>query len=227
MAALRRFDDPAEVPASGERFLLPGPTGDLEALLARPRGTPEQALAVICHPHPVYGGSLDNKVVHTIARAFGDLGAVTLRFNFRGVGHSEGTYDEGVGERADMLAAVAWLRERRPAVPLWLAGFSFGAYVAHAGWAEAKAQRLLLVAPAVSLFAFGGRSEVTIPWLVTQGGEDEVIDPGRVEAWAAAQSHPPRFACLPAAGHFFNGQLIALRDTIVQEWSRLDAPAGA
>ncbi len=224
MAELLRYFEVDDVPASGERFLLPGAVGDLEAVLTRPRDVPVQAVAVICHPHSLYGGSLDNKVVFTIARAFEALGAITLRFNFRGVGRSAGTYDQGVGERDDMLAASHWLRMRFPDLPLWLAGFSFGAYIAYAGWADADARRLLLVAPAVSLFSFDEGGDVTIPWLVVQGGRDEVIDPERVRAWALGRPHPPRFVCLPEASHFFHGQLIALRDTLLRVWPQLEAP---
>ncbi|HEC18113.1 MAG TPA: alpha/beta hydrolase [Gammaproteobacteria bacterium] len=214
------YDDPAASPPPGKHFLIPGPSGVLEALLDMP-GTPHATgapIAVVCHPHPLYGGSLTNKVAHTVARAFASMGAQTLRFNFRGVGESMGSFDEGRGEVDDLLAAEAWLRVRRPGAPLWLAGFSFGAFVALSGHVRAGAQSLLLVAPPVAMFDFPAESGVSIPWLVIQGSDDEVVDPAQVSAWARQQVNPPEFICLDGAGHFFHRRLIDLRDQIQAHW---------
>src|SRR5262245_11120788 len=113
-----------------ERLQLPGPAGELEALIETPEGASAAAFGVICHPHPLYGGTMDNKVVHTLSRAFQELGAPTIRFNFRGVGRSAGTFANGDGETEDTLALVRWGRERWPGAQVWLAGFSFGGAVA-------------------------------------------------------------------------------------------------
>jgi len=215
------FDDAAGIPASGAGFLLPGPAGMLEAVLTYP-AMPDAAspVAVVCHPHPLYGGTLSNKVVHMVAKAFGELGVATLRFNFRGVGRSDGQFDHGIGEVQDMLAAVAWLRGRFAQSPLWLAGFSFGAFVAWSGHRQAGAQRLLLVAPPVAMFEFGRDAAVDVPWMVIQGCADEVVDPRNVSRWVQQQARPPRYECFEDAGHFFHGRLIPLRERIVQAWGR-------
>ncbi len=216
---LLRFEGAAGVPASGAGFLLPGPAGMLEAVLtysALPDAT--TPVAVVCHPHPLYGGTLHNKVVHMVSKAFGELGAVTLRFNFRGVGRSDGRFDHGVGEVQDMLAAVGWLRARFASSPLWLAGFSFGAFVAWAGYRQAGAARLLLVAPPVDMFDFAREGAVDVPWMVVQGCADEVVDADSVSRWVKRQARAPRYECFDDAGHFFHGRLIPLRERIVQAW---------
>lgn len=212
-------DDPADWPASGKGFLIDGPEGVLEAVLTY--STPPVAgcrIAVVCHPHPLHGGTMTNKVAHTLAKAFDVLGVPTLRFNFRGVGRSTGVFDEGRGEVQDVLAAVGWLRTRFAQAPLWLAGFSFGAFVAHAAHREAGAERLLLVAPPVRMFAFSPTLSVEVPWMVVQGGEDEVVSAESVRHWAERQTHPPRFECLPDASHFFHRRLVPLRALIVRAW---------
>lgn len=218
------FSDPAVTPITGERFLIPGSVGVLEAQLdvaradvcSRLRRPP---IAVVCHPHPLHGGTLTNKVAHTLAKAFAERGATTLRFNFRGVGASQGDYDQGRGEVDDLLAAVAWLRARHPQAPLWLAGFSFGAYVALMGQARAQAERLLLVAPPVAMFDFPAESGVQIPWMVVQGGADEIVDPQQVSAWVQQQANAPEYCRIDGVGHFFHGQLVVLKQQIHRAWA--------
>ncbi|MGH8115228.1 MAG: alpha/beta hydrolase, partial [Rhodanobacteraceae bacterium] len=122
-----------------------GPSGNIEGLLDSPAGTP-RAVAVVCHPHPLDGGAMTNKVAYILARAFNDLGAVSLRFNFRGVGQSVGEFDNGVGETDDALAALDWLAQQHAGLPLWLGGFSFGAYVALRAQSARAVQRLVTVA---------------------------------------------------------------------------------
>lgn len=213
------FDDAAGLPAAGEVFLLPGAVGELEAVLNYER-LPDAAtpIAVACHPHPLYGGTLNNKVVHTLAKAFVGLGVATLRFNFRGVGRSAGRFDQGVGEVQDLLAAVDWLRARFAQSPLWLAGFSFGAFVACSGHRRAGAERLLLVAPPVEMFAFERQCVAEVPWMVIQGGEDEVVAADSVRRWVQRQDKPPRLEWFDDAGHFFHGQLVPLRERIMRAW---------
>lgn len=236
--SLRRYGTDGETPASGERFLIPGPVGDIEAELSGADGSANAPIAVVCHPHPLHGGSLNNKVVHTVARAFNDLGVASLRFNFRGVGHSQGQFDHGIGEAEDLQAVVQWFRERNPKSPLWLAGFSFGAAVVYRAYTQAQGtqaqgtqaqrtlnpQRLLLVAPPVAQDYFPVEGPVDCPWMLIQGSADEVVDAEAVSRWVRQQQNPPDYHCLTGAGHFFHGRLTELREHIKQAWGPL-APA--
>ena len=169
-------------PPRAERLRIPGPAGDLEAVVETPLGeapatAAPAAFGVVCHPHPLYGGTLDNKVVYTLARAFEECGAPVVRFNFRGVGSSAGRYDEGRGETEDALAAIAYGRARWPGAALWLAGFSFGAAVAVRAAAQAAPARMVLVAPGVTRVAMQGVPSPQCPWMLIQGDADEVIEP--------------------------------------------------
>lgn len=213
-------------PPRSQRLCIAGPAGALETLLEEPEGERRLAFGVVCHPHPLHGGTLDNKVVHTLARALHDLGAPTLRFNFRGVGASEGAFANGIGETDDALAAVAWGRARWPGAAPWLLGFSFGAAVAIRAAAQAGAQRLVTVAPAVGRVA-AGQAAPRCPWLLIQGDADEVIDASQVLAWASRQIPPPKVHVLREAGHFFHGRLPELREAVVEfarEGGARDAP---
>lgn len=204
-----------------EQLFIAGPAGQLEAELSVPDAYQTgDAVAVVCHPHSLYGGSLRNKVVHILADTLTDMGVASLRFNFRGVGKSPGEFDQGQGEQDDLHAAVSWLKEHFPQAPLWLAGFSFGAFVAYRAHRRVGAERLLLVAPPVSLFGFGQPEPVTIPWLVIQGSEDEITPAEDVENWVASQPNPPVFHLMADASHFFHGRLNDLRDLLQQNWGR-------
>lgn len=187
----------------------------LEALLETPAVAP-CAIGVVCHPHPLFGGTMSNKVVHTVGRAFVAQGALTLRFNFRGVGASAGGYDEGRGETDDMLAAVASMRARFPGLPLWLGGFSFGSFVALRGQSAAGAERLVTVAPPVGRWDFSGLAAPRCPWLVIQGDQDDLVDLAAVRDWLAALATPapPRLVVLPGAEHFFHGRLHEVKDAV-------------
>lgn len=203
----------------GRELLLEGGAGQIEALTAYPEGFQSGApIAVICHPHPLYGGTMSNKVVHMIAASFRDLGVATLRFNFRGVGRSQGSFDEGLGESDDLQLLAAWFREQHPGSPLWLAGFSFGAYVVARACPAIEPERLLLVAPPVTIFDFASVPPIEVPYMVIQGGEDEIIEPEAVGAWVVAQRNRPVYHWLADAGHFFHGRLTQLRNTIVRSW---------
>jgi alpha/beta superfamily hydrolase len=202
----------------GSTFLLPGPTGALEVLTACP--APERAApatAVICHPHPQRGGTMHNKVVHTLARTFGDLGLRTVRFNFRGIGASEGVFGDAEGELEDLLAIVAWVRRQRPDDQLWLAGFSFGGYVAARGAQQTPVAQLVTVAPAVNMYYFKSlESPPNVPWLVVQGDADDVVPAPIVIEWSQRMQPPPHLAVLSGVDHFFHGRLPDLRDTLTQ-----------
>jgi alpha/beta superfamily hydrolase len=174
--------------------------------------------AVICHPHPLHGGTMHNKVVYTIAKTFNELGVGTVRFNFRGVGKSSGQFDQGIGETEDLLAISQWLQTEYAPRELWLAGFSFGGYVALRGLRQLVAHRLLLVAPAVERFAFSEIQVSNIPTLVIQGRQDDVVSPQTVANWVANQEYPPQLQWLEEADHFFHGQLQELSATISQAW---------
>jgi alpha/beta superfamily hydrolase len=209
------------VPAAAlaERLTLAGPAGELEALIEIPQGEAGRgsvrSFAVLCHPHPLYGGTLDNKVVWALARAFQELGAATIRFNFRGVGRSAGSYDAGAGETADALAVVAYGRARWPQAALWLAGFSFGGVVALRAAGGAHPQRLVTVAPGITKIEVGEAAAPHCPWLIVQGDADEVVPAPAVLAWAHTLSPAPEITVLPGASHFFHGRINELREAVL------------
>jgi uncharacterized protein len=205
--------------AAAGSLMLPGPAGDLEARLDFPAAlagselrTPT-AYAVVCHPHPLFGGTLTNKVVHTLARTFNEAGMPSLRFNFRGVGASVGTHDGGPGEVQDALAAVRYCRERWPPAHLWLAGFSFGAAVAIRASLEAAPVGVVAVAPAVDRMDVGTVMP-GCPWLVLLGDADDVVSPQRMLEWAQGLRPQPVIQVLAGAGHFFHGRLPELHDAV-------------
>ena len=201
-------------PPRTERIVIPGPAGAIEALLETPPQHDAGHFGVVCHPHPLYGGTLENKVVHTLARAFLELGAPTLRFNFRGVGSSGGVFDQGRGEVDDALAVVAKGRHLFPGAALWLAGFSFGGAVAVSSAARARPERLVLVAPGVTILDVRGMAPAC-PWLIVQGDADDVIEPRYVLDWAGKLARPPEIRVLAGAGHFFHGRLHDLREAVL------------
>jgi alpha/beta superfamily hydrolase len=192
--------------------VIPGTVGDIEVRYHD--GQDDKPIVVICHPHPLHGGTMDNKVVHTLFKTFAELGLSTLRFNFRGVGKSAGEYDEGRGESEDLKLVCDWFREKHPGQPLWLAGFSFGSYVALRAHQQVNAEQLCLVAPPVSLYDFTELPDVKIPWMVVQGGQDEVVDPDAVTGWLESRSPRPYVVRFKEAGHFFHGGLIQLKTAI-------------
>ncbi|TVP89609.1 MAG: alpha/beta fold hydrolase [Pseudomonadaceae bacterium] len=193
-----------------ERITIPGPVGGLEALLHREPGA--DTVAVICHPHPLHGGAMQNKVVHTLQRAARDLGVHTLRFNFRGVGKSAGDYADGAGETEDCLAAIAWVQAELQVSRLWLLGFSFGGFVAAAAASGLAAwpQRLLLVAPSVERMPFADLLPLAGPATVFVPEADDVVSPVAVRHLLSGEPgvQLQEFA---GAGHFFHGQLVELK----------------
>jgi uncharacterized protein len=199
--------------AALERLSIEGPAGALEAVVEDP-GAAATSYGVICHPHPLFGGTMENKVVTTLARAMHELGIPTVRFNFRGVGASDGGFDQGNGETADADAAASWGRERWPGRTLVIAGFSFGGYVALRVAQGRPARQLITIAPAVELV---GRTAAVprCPWLVVQGDADDVVDPKAVINWVNGLEPMPRLVVLPGVGHFFHGRLSELKDAVI------------
>jgi alpha/beta superfamily hydrolase len=195
--------------------LLQGPAGKLESILDVPGDAEIVGAAVVCHPHPQHGGTMHNKVAHTLARAFVRSGFETLRFNFRGTEASEGQYDDGIGELDDAIAALDWMRERRPAGPIWLAGFSFGAAIAIRAAVKVEVNGLVSVAPAVSRFANDIADQPKCPWLVVQGDEDELVDIEETLAWLNALEPGPELLVLAGAEHFFHGRLTDVREAVM------------
>jgi len=212
--------------------MIPGPVGYLEAITSCPESDRDPpATAVVCHPHPQHGGTMQNKVVHTLARAFDLAGARTVRFNFRGVGQSEGdstgetaiatSLTRGprllpVGETEDALAVLRWVRGRRPDDELWLAGFSFGASVALRAATRFPVSRLITVAPAVHLYDdLADLEPPAVPWLLVMGTADEVVPATVVQDWAGSRRHPPTTVLHEGAGHFYHQRLPDLRESVL------------
>jgi uncharacterized protein len=199
------------------RFLLPGPAGAVEALRDEPMaGVTPRGTAVIAHPHPLFAGTMDNKVVQTLARAFVQAGWVALRFNFRGVGASDGVHDGGRGELEDMLAIVT---AQAPEGPLALAGFSFGSFVAAGAverlWPSRPIEKIVLVGTAAAKFAVPVLPpEAHDRALVIHGEQDDTVPLAAVMDWARPQSLP--VTVVPGGGHFFHGQLPLLKSLVAR-----------
>lgn len=201
--------------AQTERLEIAGPAGRIQLLRDRPEGTP-RGNAVIAHPHPLFGGTMDNKVVQTLARAFVQCGWTALRFNFRGVGTSEGTHDEGRGEAQDLQHVV---RELAGEGPLALAGFSFGAYVTAQAlqelWPQRDVRAMVLVGTAASRFTVAPLpAESHERALVIHGEVDDTVPLSAALDWARPQSLP--VTVVPGVEHFFHGQLPLLRNLVVR-----------
>lgn len=206
-----------------QRYLIDGPVGKLEVAIDRPEGSELRGLAFVAHPHPLFSGTMDNKVAQTLARTFVQLGYLTGRVNFRGVGESEGTHDKGIGEQDDLLALIAHLREDDtlsglPAVPIVLGGFSFGAFVTTQVAARLAAQgdaaeRLVLVGTPAGNWEVAPVPEDTI---VIHGEQDETIALANVFEWARPQDLP--VIVLPGADHFFHRKLHIVKRLITEAW---------
>jgi alpha/beta superfamily hydrolase len=199
-----------------EALNIAGPAGQLEALLEEPREIGRPGVAVLCHPHPRFQGTMLNKVVHTLSRAMHDLGIPTVRFNFRGVGASEGGYADGIGETEDALAVIDWARNRYGANDLCLLGFSFGGMVAVRAALTARPVQLVAVAPAAArMGAFLNGEQPDCQWLIVQGAADEVVSCEELIEWVNGLEPGPELVVLPDVGHFFHGNLTLLRETVV------------
>lgn len=205
-------------PQQAATLSLAGPAGLLEVAIDPPEGPAQPLVAIVCHPLPTEGGTMHNKVVTMTARALRESGATTVRFNFRGTGASEGRFDEGRGEADDLRAVAHWVREQRPGSQLWLAGFSFGAYVTLECAAELEPGMLISIAPpAGRAWDFGAIALPDCPWLIIQGDADEIVSPQAVYDWVESLKdlpQPPELVRMPDTGHFFHRRLMDLRGAI-------------
>ncbi len=210
-------------PLPTEHALLRGPDGDIEVLIDAPETV--RGIALVCHPHPLFSGANTNKVAHTLARSFRDLGYAAVRPNFRGVGKSEGTHDHGDAETEDMLAVIAWAQSRWGFLPIALGGFSFGAFVQtrvaqRLAGGMTPPQRIVLVGTAAG-HVKGARSYTTEPvpnhTLVIHGELDENVPLANVLEWARPQDLP--VVLVPGADHFFHGKLHVIRDLIARTFA--------
>ena len=202
-------------PRTTERSTIDGPAGALEVVCNVP-DTPLSGIALIAHPHPQQGGTLDNKVVQTLAKTFFALGYVAVRFNFRGVGGSAGEFADGIGETDDALMVLAHAKAKYgEALPVVLAGFSFGSFVQTRVAKAMDAQRLVLIGPAVRRFAV---EEVPADTIVVHGETDDVVPLADVLAWARPLELP--IIVFPGCGHFFHGRLPQLQRVITGMWTR-------
>lgn len=214
--------DPDSFPDQAASFALNGPAGKLEVISdVAERPGARRGTAIVCHPHPLQGGTMHNKVVTMVERSLRESGLDTLRFNFRGTGESEGSYDDGNGEGDDLAAVAQWVRRLRPDDALWLAGFSFGSYVSIRNAVRLHADALISIAPPAGRWPFDTVELPTCPWLVVQGEDDEIVDPQAVFDWIDAMEHPPELVRMPETSHFFHRRLMDLRGAIkhsIRDW---------
>ena len=203
------------MPRTVHSFFLPGPAGKLEALWEQSPPARADLVALVCHPHPLYGGTLHNKVVHHTARALQELGLAVLRFNFRGAGRSQGKHDQGRGEADDVRAALAWLEKKAPAAGVALAGFSFGAWVGlRVGCGDARVGALIGVGLPANDSDFSFLAGCSKPKLFVQGTRDQFGSLGAVEPLAERAAPPKELVWVEGADHFFAGRLEELRRAI-------------
>ncbi|HWV15611.1 MAG TPA: CocE/NonD family hydrolase [Cellvibrio sp.] len=203
------------------RLTLVGPVGQLQAVLnsgdSQGALASRSLLAIVCHPHPQQGGTMDNKVVTTLMRTYRDLGVHVLRFNFRGVGDSQGEFANGVGELDDALAVIAWARQSLPECSLLLAGFSFGSSIAaRASYNVDNLIHLTLVAPPVERYSYDREGAFNAPLCVIQGDQDERVIASGVYAWVAALKSPSQLIRYADAGHFFHGLLSRVKTDLTE-----------
>jgi len=203
---------PKTFPDSTTEFTLDGASGLLECIADVPEaGIKQPAYVVICHPHPQHGGTMRNKVVTILERSLRELGLATVRFNFRGVGDSQGDYDNGEGELQDLLAVNDWARSCLPDYELWLAGFSFGSWVTTRAAQTLQPRQLISIAPPVQRMEFETMGVLGCHWLIIQGEDDDIVDAHAVREWAEAIDPTPQLLVMPEAGHFFHRRLMDLR----------------
>ncbi len=202
-------------PTASGSLLIPGVAGKLEVAVDLPEaGQARQGLVVFCHPSPPEGGTMHNKVVTMAARTLTELGLTVARFNFRGVGKSEGQFDDGRGEVLDQLAVARWAMAANPEHVLWLGGFSFGSWVALQAARQLPVRQMISIAPPVGMRDFTGVMPPACPWLLIQGESDEIVSAAAVFDWAKKVRPQPTVVRMPDTGHFFHRRLLDLRGAI-------------
>jgi len=204
-------------PSAAKEISIVGPVGRLEAIVAMPKGfAAPLGVCVVGHPHPLFGGAMSNKVVYTLAASALKAGLIALRFNFRGVGRSQGLFDESRGETDDALAAIAWLRERAPGLPLVLAGFSFGAYVTLKAAATVHPVAQISVGIPFGRYVDGGAPppHPGCPWLAVHSVDDEIVAYTDTIPVLKHYDPPPQIETFEGAGHFFHGRLTELQAVV-------------
>ena len=194
--------------------IIKGPAGDLELLTVKPTENERSPWGIVCHPHQLYGGTMHNKVVTTLAKIFQGMGLNTVRFNFRGVGRSEGRFDDGYGELEDLLAVIDWVQQEYANKEIWLAGFSFGAFIAASGATRLSVKKLITIAPPVMHFPMRDLPPILCDWIIAQGEKDDVVPPEEVFIFAESRQPPPVLIKFPEADHFFHGQLGVLKEKL-------------
>lgn len=212
MLITEKLNTPGEHP-----FFFSGLAGQLEVILTVPDNVDKRYIAILGHPHSLQGGTMNNKVVTTLARTFKELKIASLRFNFRGVGESAGTYDDGIGESDDMLHLARQWQQEIPDARFIFAGFSFGSYVAYRTAAQLPHSLLITIAPPVHHFDYTQFSPAPNPWIVLQGDKDEVVPEQLVLNFVANASPPLPLLCFAETGHFFHGKLIDLKTRLMEE----------
>ena len=209
------------MPAVTQKFFIDGPAGKLEVILGEPESMP-RGIAIIAHPHPLHGGTMDNKVIHTLFTTLLELEFITAKFNFRGVGKSEGNFDHGIGEIEDVITVTQTIRSQfsnhSTDLPLLLAGFSFGGAIQLHAAERLNPKYLILIAPSVANLNAPTVPETTQYALIIQGDKDDIVSPDTLLAWATPKSQP--IVLIPGAEHFFHGKLVILKQVITQAFTR-------
>ncbi len=207
--------NPKFFPQEDSHFMLNGPAGLLEVMTTLPKHDKNKGIGIICHPHPLQEGAMTNKVVHTTYKAFDRQGLKTIRFNFRGVGQSQGSFADTVGETDDLLAVINWVKKVLKPDNIWLAGFSFGAFIAAKGAEKNKITQLITIAPGISTYSFDKLNQLSAPWLMILADKDEIVDTDTAKTWAQNQTkNQINLQTISQASHFFHGKLIELRELI-------------
>lgn len=209
---------PSEIPLGESPFTIDGPTGLLEGLSFGVNDS--KGVCIVCHPHPQHEGTMYNKVVHMLSRAFNARDISTIRFNYRGVGKSGGEFGDSKGEVQDLLAIHQWINQIMPNSDIWLAGFSFGSYIAAAGATQIKCKQLFTICPSVENQPFKALPSVSCPWVIVQSTQDEVISPENVYQWFDEHQENNEGSMTMhkiEASHFYHGKLTVLRDLVKQQ----------
>ncbi len=195
---------------------IDGRAGPLECLITAGTAPKHPITAILCHPHPLFGGTMNNKIITTLMQTCRDLGIDTVRFNFRGVGQSAGKYDEGNGELQDCLAIVNWVKQQQPTHTILLAGFSFGGCIAIRAASEIAPIGLITIAPPVSRMNVADVPFIHCPWIMIQGEQDETVEPESVYQFVAKRQEKINLIRMPSAEHFFHGQLTVLKEQLTK-----------